>query len=115
MLTPEEYSSARASTLTSFYTPPIIINAIYKVIQNMGAEEVNILEPSCGTGNFLGMLPKEMQKSKLYGVELDSISGRIAKQLYQKANIRVQGYEKADLPDSFYDIAIGNVPLEISK
>ena len=111
LLTPEEYSSARASTLTSFYTPPIIINAIYKVIQNMGAEEVNILEPSCGTGNFLGMLPKEMQKSKLYGVELDSISGRIAKQLYQKANIRVQGYEKADLPDSFYDIAIGNVPF----
>ena len=111
LLTPEEYSSARASTLTSFYTPPIIINAIYKVIQNMGAEEVNILEPSCGTGNFLGMLPKEMQKSKLYGVELDSISGRIAKQLYQKANIKVQGYEKADLPDSFYDIAIGNVPF----
>ena len=111
LLTPEEYSSARASTLTSFYTPPIIINAIYKVIQNMGAEEVNILEPSCGTGNFLGMLPKEMQKSKLYGIELDSISGRIAKQLYQKANIKVQGYEKADLPDSFYDIAIGNVPF----
>ena len=77
----------------------------------MGAEEVIILEPSCGTGNFLGMLPQEMQKSKLYGVELDSISGRIAKQLYQNANIKVQGYEKADLPDSFYDVAIGNVPF----
>ena len=111
LLTPEEYNSARASTLTSFYTPPIVINAIYKAIQNMGAEEVNILEPSCGTGNFLGMLPQEMQKSKLYGVELDSISGRIAKQLYQNANIKVQGYEKADLPDSFYDVAIGNVPF----
>ena len=111
LLTPEEYSSARASTLTSFYTPPIVINAIYKAIHNMGAEEVNILEPSCGTGNFLGMLPQEMQNSKLYGVELDSISGRIAKQLYQNANIKVQGYEKADLPDSFYDVAIGNVPF----
>ena len=111
LLTPEEYSSARASTLTAFYTPPIVINAIYKAIYNMGAEEVNILEPSCGTGNFLGMLPQEMQKSRLYGVELDSISGRIAKQLYQNANIKVEGYEKADLPDSFYDIAIGNVPF----
>ena len=111
LLTPEEYNSARASTLTAFYTPPIVINAIYKAIHNMGAEEVNILEPSCGTGNFLGMLPKEMQKSKLYGVELDSISGRIAKQLYQNANIKIQGYEKADLPDSFYDVALGNVPF----
>lgn len=111
LLTPEEYNSARASTLTAFYTPPIVINAIYKAIQNMGAEEVNILEPSCGTGNFLGMLPQDMQKSKLYGVELDSISGRIAKQLYQNANIKVQGYEKVDLPDSFYDVAIGNVPF----
>lgn len=111
LLTPEEYNSARASTLTAFYTPPIVINAIYKAIHNMGAEEVNILEPSCGTGNFLGMLPQEMQKSKLYGVELDSISGRIAKQLYQNANIKVQGYEKADLPDSFYDVALGNVPF----
>ena len=111
LLTPEEYNSARASTLTAFYTPPIVINAIYKAIHNMGAEEVNILEPSCGTGNFLGMLPQEMQNSKLYGVELDSISGRIAKQLYQNANIKVQGYEKADLPDSFYDVAIGNVPF----
>ena len=111
LLTDKEYSSARASTLTAFYTPPIVIKAIYKTLQNMGLEQANILEPSCGTGNFLGMLPQEMQSSKLYGVELDSISGKIAKQLYQKANIKVQGYEKADLPDSFFDIAIGNVPF----
>ena len=111
LLTDDEYKSARASTLTAFYTPPIVINAIYKTLQNMGLEQANILEPSCGTGNFLGMLPKEMQNSKLYGIELDSISGRIAKQLYQKADIRVEGYEKADLPDSFFDVAIGNVPF----
>lgn len=111
LLTDDEYKSARASTLTAFYTPPIVINAIYKTLQNMGLEQANILEPSCGTGNFLGMLPEEMQNSKLYGIELDSISGRIAKQLYQKADIRVEGYEKADLPDSFFDVAIGNVPF----
>lgn len=111
ILTDDEYKSARASTLTAFYTPPIVINAIYNALKNMGVEQANILEPSCGTGNFLGMLPHEMQSSKLYGVELDSISGKIAKQLYQKANIKVQGYEKADLPDSFFDIAIGNVPF----
>lgn len=111
ILTDEEYKSARASTLTAFYTPPVVINAIYDTLKNMGVEQANILEPSCGTGNFLGMLPQEMQSSKLYGVELDSISGKIAKQLYQKANIKVQGYEKADLPDSFFDIAIGNVPF----
>lgn len=111
LLTDKEYSSARASTLTAFYTPPIVIKAIYKTLQNMGLEQANILEPSCGTGNFLGMLPEEMQNSKLYGVELDSISGRIAKQLYQKADIRVDGYEKTDLPDSFFDVAIGNVPF----
>ena len=111
LLTDKEYSSARASTLTAFYTPPIVIKAIYKTLQNMGLEQANILEPSCGTGNFLGMLPEEMQNSKLYGIELDSISGRIAKQLYQKADIRVEGYEKADLPDSFFDVAIGNVPF----
>lgn len=111
ILTDDEYKSARASTLTAFYTPPIVINAIYNALKNMGVEQANILEPSCGTGNFLGMLPQEMQSSKLYGVELDSISGKIAKQLYQKANIKVQGYEKADLPDSFFDIAIGNVPF----
>lgn len=111
LLTDKEYNSARASTLTAFYTPPIVIKAIYKTLQNMGLEQANILEPSCGTGNFLGMLPEEMQNSKLYGIELDSISGRIAKQLYQKADIRVEGYEKADLPDSFFDVAIGNVPF----
>ena len=111
ILTDEEYKSARASTLTAFYTPPVVINAIYDTLKNMGVEQANILEPSCGTGNFLGMLPQEMQSSKLYGVELDSISGKIAKQLYQKANIKIQGYEKADLPDSFFDIAIGNVPF----
>lgn len=106
LLTDEEYKSARASTLTAFYTPPIVINAIYKTLKNMGLEQANILEPSCGVGNFLGMLPEEMQNSKLYGIELDSISGRIAKQLYQKADIRVEGYEKANLPDSFFDVAI---------
>lgn len=111
ILTDEEYKSARASTLTAFYTPPVVINAIYYTLKNMGVEQANILEPSCGTGNFLGMLPQEMQSSKLYGIELDSISGKIAKQLYPKANIKVQGYEKADLPDSFFDIAIGNVPF----
>ena len=111
ILTDEEYKSARTSTLTAFYTPPVVINAIYDTLKSMGVEQANILEPSCGTGNFLGMLPQEMQSSKLYGVELDSISGKIAKQLYQKANIKVQGYEKADLPDSFFDIAIGNVPF----
>ena len=111
ILTDDEYKSARASTLTAFYTPPIVINAIYNALKNMGVEQANILEPSCGTGNFLGMLPQEMQSSKLYGVELDSISGKIAKQLYHKGNIKVQGYEKADLPDSFFDIAIGNVPF----
>lgn len=111
ILTDEEYKSARASTLTAFYTPPVVINAIYDTLKSMGVEQANILKPSCGTGNFLGMLPQEMQSSKLYGVELDSISGKIAKQLYQKANIKVQGYEKADLPDSFFDIAIGNVPF----
>lgn len=111
ILTDEEYKSARASTLTAFYTPPVVINAIYDTLKSMGVEQANILEPSCGTGNFLGMLPQEMQSSKLYGIELDSISGKIAKQLYPKANIKVQGYEKADLPDSFFDIAIGNVPF----
>ena len=111
LLTDDEYKSARASTLTAFYTPPIVINAIYKALNNMGLEQANILEPSCGVGNFLGMLPEEMQNSKLYGIELDSISGKIAKQLYQKADIRVEGYEKAELPDSFFDVAIGNVPF----
>ncbi len=111
LLTDDEYKSARASTLTSFYTPPVVIKAIYKALQNMGLEQANILEPSCGTGNFLGMLPQELNTSKLYGIELESISGKIAKQLYQNADIKIEGYEKADLPDSFFDISIGNVPF----
>lgn len=111
LLTDEEYESARASTLTAFYTPPVVIKAIYQALQNMGLEQANILEPSCGTGNFLGMLPETLKNSNLYGIELDSISGRIAKQLYQKADIIVEGYEKVDLPDAFFDVAIGNVPF----
>ena len=111
LLTDEEYSGARASTLTSFYTPPVVIKSIYQALENMRLQEANILEPSCGIGNFFGMLPDVLQNSKLYGVELDSITGRIAKQLYQKADIKVTGYENANLPDSFYDVAIGNVPF----
>ena len=111
ILTDKEYESARESTLTSFYTPPIVIKSIYQALQNMGIEQANILEPACGIGNFLGMLPDKLQSSNLYGIELDSISGRIAKQLYQKADIKVAGYEKINIPDSFYDIAIGNVPF----
>ncbi len=111
ILTDEEYNSARASTLTAFYTPPIVIKSIYQAIQNMGFEKGNILEPSCGVGNFLGLLPNELDQSKLYGIELDSISGRIAEQLYQKANIQVKGYEKSNLQDSFFDVAVGNVPF----
>lgn len=111
LLTDDEYKSARSSTLTAFYTPPIVIKAIYQTLQNMGLEQANILEPSCGVGNFLGMLPQEMQNSKLYGIELDTISGKIAKQLYQKADIKIEGYEKANLQDSFFDAAIGNVPF----
>ena len=111
LLTDDEYKSARASTLTAFYTPPVVIKAMYKALQNMGLEQANILEPSCGTGNFLGMLPQELSSSKLYGVEIDSISGKIAQQLYQNADIKVEGYEKANLPDSFFDVAFGNVPF----
>ena len=110
-LSPDEYASARESTLTAFYTPPVVIRAMYDALQNMGFIDGNILEPSCGTGHFIGMFPQSMQNSKSYGVELDSISGRIAQQLYQKSNIAVQGYEKASLPDSFFDVAIGNVPF----
>ena len=110
-LSPDEYAAARESTLTAFYTPPVVIRAMYDALQNMGFSDGNILEPSCGTGHFIGMLPQSMQNSKFYGVELDSISGRIARQLYQKSNIAVQGYEKASLPDSFFDVAIGNVPF----
>ena len=111
LLTEDEYNNAKASTLTAFYTPPAVINSIYQALQNMGLTQANILEPSCGTGNFFGRLPQEMANSKLYGVELDSITGRIAKQLYQDANIQISGYENADIPDNFYDVAIGNVPF----
>ena len=115
LLTDEEYNNAKESVLTAFYTPPIVINSIYKAIQNMGFEQGNVLEPSCGVGNFFGMIPQELEKSKLYGVELDSISGRIAKQLYQNASIQVKGYEKINLQDNFFDIAIGNVPFNNFK
>ena len=110
-LSPEEYDAARESTLTAFYTPSVVIRSMYEALTNMGFKTGNILEPSCGVGNFMGLLPESMKDSKFYGVELDSITGRIAQQLYQKANIVVQGYEKTDLPDSFFDIAIGNVPF----
>lgn len=111
LLSEEEYKDARASTLTAFYTPPIVIKSMYKALENLGVKNANILEPSCGIGNFLGSLPESMNESKLYGIEIDSISGRIARQLYQKANITVSGYEKVELPDSFFDVAIGNVPF----
>ena len=111
LLTEDEYKSARESTLTAFYTPPVVINSIYEVLQNMGLKEANVLEPACGTGNFLGLLPKELLNCKIYGVEKDSISGRIAQQLYQKSTIAISGYEKVDMPDSFFDVAIGNVPF----
>ena len=111
LLSEEEYNAARESTLTAFYTPPIVIESIYSIIERFGFHHGNILEPACGTGNFLGKLPASMESSKLYGIELDSITGRIAKQLYQKANIAVEGYEKTSLPDSFFDVAISNVPF----
>lgn len=111
LMSEEEYKSARESTLTSFYTSPVVIESIYKVLNNLGFRHGNILEPSCGIGNFFGMLPDEMKDSKMYGVELDSISGRIAKQLYQNSNIALEGYEETKLPDSFFDVAVGNVPF----
>ena len=110
LLTEEEYENERASTLTAFYTPPIVIKAMYKVLENIGVKNANILEPSCGIGNFIGSVPSTIN-NKIYGIELDSISGRIARQLYQKENITINGFEKVDLPDSFFDIAIGNVPF----
>ena len=110
-LTEEEYASARESTLTAFYTPPVVIRTMYQTLENLGFKTGNILEPSCGIGNFIGMKPESLASSKVYGVELDSISGRIAQQLYQTASIAVQGFEKADLPDSFFDVAIGNIPF----
>ena len=111
VLTPEEYASARESTLTAFYTPPEVITAIYKVMEQMGFKEGNLLEPSCGIGNFIGMLPDTMQDSKIYGVELDTISAGIAQQLYQKTTIAAQGFEETNLPDSFFDGVVGNVPF----
>lgn len=111
LLSEEEYKSARESTLTSFYTSPVVIESIYKALNNLGFRHGNILEPSCGIGNFFGMLLDEMNNSKMYGVELDSISGRIAKQLYQNSNIAIEGYEETKLPDSFFDVAVGNVPF----
>ncbi len=111
LLSENEYKAARESTLTAFYTSPVVIEGIYKILDNLGFSYGNILEPSCGTGNFFGMIPESMNRSKLYGIELDSITGRIAKQLYQNANIAVEGFEKTNLPDSFFDVAIGNVPF----
>ena len=111
LLTDAEYAAARESTLTAFYTPPVVIRGIYAALGQMGFTQGNILEPSCGIGNFLGMLPENMSGSKLYGVELDDLSGRIARQLYQKSSIAVQGYEKTAFPDNFFDVAIGNVPF----
>lgn len=106
LLNEEEYKNARASVTTAFYTPPIVINSMYEILENMGLKEANILEPSCGVGNFFGMLPTELERCKMYGVELDSISGRIAGQLYQKSTIAVNAYEKVELPDSFFDVAV---------
>ena len=111
LLTEEEYAAARASSLTAFYTPPVLIDAIYQALAQMGLESGNLLEPACGIGNFMGMLPDSMRDCKVYGVELDSISGRIARQLYQNSRIAVTGYEKAEIPDSFFDAAVGNVPF----
>ena len=110
-LSPEEYSAARASTLNAFYTSPTVIRSMYEVLENMGVKQGNILEPSCGVGNFMGLIPESMGKANMYGVELDPVSGRIAKQLYQKNKIAVQGFEETSYPDSFFDCVIGNVPF----
>ena len=111
ILTPEEYAAARESTLTAFYTPPEVITAIYKAMEQMGFKEGNLLEPSCGIGNFIGMLPKSMENAKVYGVELDTVSAGIAQQLYQKSSIAAQGFEEVNVPDSFFDGVVGNVPF----
>lgn len=111
ILTPEEYAAARESTLTAFYTPPEVIAAIYKAMEQMGFKEGNLLEPSCGIGNFIGMLPKSMENAKVYGVELDTVSAGIAQQLYQKSSIAAQGFEEVNVPDSFFDGVVGNVPF----
>ena len=110
-LSPEEYRAAMESTLTAFYTPPVVIRAMYDALDRLGFSQGNILEPSCGTGNFFGLLPDSMQNSKLHGVEIDSLTGRIAKQLYQKANIAIEGFEKTNLPDGHFDVVLGNVPF----
>ena len=110
-LSPEEYRAAMESTLTAFYTPPVVIKAMYDALDRLGFLQGNILEPSCGTGNFFGLLPESMQNSKLHGVEIDSLTGRIAKQLYQKANIAIEGFEKTNLPDDHFDVVLGNVPF----
>lgn len=111
ILTEEEYRAARESTMTAFYTPPVVIHSIYQALENMGFQSGNILEPSCGIGNFIGMKPEHLSDCNIYGVEIDSISGRIARQLYQKSAIAVQGYEETNLPDSFFDVVVGNVPF----
>ena len=111
LLTQEEYEAARESTLTAFYTPPVVIHAMYQALEQLGFQTGNVLEPACGTGNFLGMLPQSMSNATCYGIELDQISGRIAQQLYQTASITIQGYEKTQLPDNFFEIAIGNIPF----
>ena len=111
LLDEDEYAAARASSLTAFYTPPVVIRGIYKALSQMGFQQGNLLEPACGTGNFIGLLPADMAGSKAYGVEIDSISGRIAQQLYQNASISVKGFETVQMPDSFFDVAIGNVPF----
>ena len=110
-LSAEEYSTARASTLNAFYTSPTVISSMYEALENMGLKQGNILEPSCGVGNFMGLIPESMNKAKMYGVELDPVSGRIARQLYQKNKIAIQGFEETDYPDSFFDCVIGNVPF----
>lgn len=115
LLTEDEYKNARASSVTAYYTPPIVIRNIYKALQNMGLKQANILEPACGVGNFFGMLPEELSNCQMYGVELDSVSGRIAQQLYQKSTIAVQAYEKTNIPDNFFDVAVGNVPFDDFK
>lgn len=111
LLTEDEYSAARESTLTAFYTPPEVTSAVYRVLENLGFQRGNILDPGCGTGSFSGRLPEEMSESKVYGIEKDSLSGRIARQLYQKNNIAIEGYENTKLPDNFFDVAVGNVPF----
>ena len=115
LLDEDEYAAARESTLTAFYTPPVVIRSIYQALENMGFKTGNLLEPSCGIGNFIGMRPDDLADSKIYGIELDGISGRIAQQLYQKSSIAVQGFETTELPDSFFDAAIGNVPFGAFK